>query len=578
MATDRVTELEKEYDDYMGNKLDMYDASWMLEDALLEVPPELLQYLPTAVQDNIRTGDKSYVRRADHDDIVAAAKEERAAELAKRNDPDARGFGDTWDPEHTLSPAPKGSTKQHELMHRGSRSVQGPRPKRKALSSGIIDIDPIHEEHLYIAATQDPDLLDTYRKQSGLANIPDWLFDTYLQTITDKYSKLPDLEESGREGTPRSTYQYRREQIPTKYLMPGSDYPYNENALGAVGYYDEEIDEIVYPLEEQIEDDRGYIDDERGYMGLSNGGRIGELEKEYEELPFDIKQQLKADLQRLYTPQELQADDYVLHDRGFFNYSYDPDNTLEDTPSTQEQYKREFQQLRNAIPDLSTTQQELGINPLQELMGSGALSEMGKYMLTEMSYFSQKHGQLPDSLREIETDAIELELSDGGRIGEIEQELMDLEYQQEQEHFERVKDEPGLQEFSLAAPAAKVGILSQALKTGASKLFEPLLNMFSKTPAAAGLPSIMARGSGKGFERFGKRRGATTSRVNQNLDELISDFFAQSKGGTDLSNVSPYTLELIQANMPAIRAAAARQKQNPKAGLNRLIELIDELE
>jgi len=185
----------------------------------------------------------------------------------------------------------------------------------------------------------------------------------------------------------------------------------------------------------------------------------------------------------------------------------------------------------------------------------------------------------------------ELELSEGGRIGEIEQELMDLEYQQELEHFERVKDEPGLQEFSLAAPAAKVGILSQALKTGASKLFEPLLNMFSRinpTAAAApistgsetlaGLPSIMARGSGKGFERFGKRRGATTSRVNQNLDELISDFFAQSKGGTDLSNVSPYTLELIQANMPAIRAAAARQKQNPKAGLNRVIQLMEELE
>ena len=173
----------------------------------------------------------------------------------------------------------------------------------------------------------------------------------------------------------------------------------------------------------------------------------------------------------------------------------------------------------------------------------------------------------------------ELELSEGGRIGEIEQELMDLEYQQEMEHFERIKDEPGLQEFSLAAPAAKVGILSQALKTGASKLLAPLQDLLpTGSGALAGLPSLMARGSGEGFEKFGKRRGATTSRVNQNLDELISDFFAQSKGGTDLSNVSPYTIELIQANMPAIRAAAARQKQNPKAGLNRLIELIDELE
>ncbi len=307
--------------------------------------------------------------------------------------------------------------------------------------------------------------------------------------------------------------------------------------------------------------------------------RLSELEKEYGELPFDIKRQFKAELEKQYTPEELQADDYVLHDRGFFNYSYDPDNKLEDTPLTQEQYKREFQQLRNAIPDLSTTQQELGINPLQELMNSGALSEMGKYMLNEMGYFSQKHGQLPDSLREIEADAVELELSDGGRIGELEQELMDLEYQQEMEHFERVKDEPGLQEFFLTSPAAKVGILSQALKTGASKILAPLQNLLpTGSGALAGLPSLMARGSGEGFERFGKRRGAGTSRVNQNLDELISDFFAQSKGGTDLSNVSPYTLELIQANMPAIRAAAARQKQNPKAGLNRVIQLMDELE
>jgi len=164
------------------------------------------------------------------------------------------------------------------------------------------------------------------------------------------------------------------------------------------------------------------------------------------------------------------------------------------------------------------------------------------------------------------------------RLSELEQELMDLEYQQEQEHFERVKDEPGLQEFSLAAPAAKVGILSQALKTGASKLFEPLLNMFSKTPAAAGLPSLMARGSGEGFEKFGKRRGAGKSRVNQNLDGLISKFFAETRGGTRMDLASPYTLELVKANLPAIRAAAARQKQNPKAGLNRLVKLMDELE
>ena len=88
------------------------------------------------------------------------------------------------------------------------------------------------------------------------------------------------------------------------------------------------------------------------------------------------------------------------------------------------------------------------------------------------------------------------------RITDLEQEMMDLEYQQEMAHFNRVKDEPGLQEVSLFAPKAPVRILSQAVNT----------------------------------------------------------------------------IELIRANLPAIRAAAARQKQNPKAGLNRIIKIIEELD
>ena len=169
----------------------------------------------------------------------------------------------------------------------------------------------------------------------------------------------------------------------------------------------------------------------------------------------------------------------------------------------------------------------------------------------------------------------ELELADGGdlsRIAQIERE--------QQDEIDRVlklaEQDPGLQEVSLFAPKAPVGILSQALNTGASKLASMVPSQV--TEALAGLPSLMARGSGKGFERFGKRRGAGASRVNQNLDNLISDFFAQSKGGTDLSEVSQYTLELLKANLPAIRAAASRQKQNPKAGLNRLIKILEELE
>ena len=151
---------------------------------------------------------------------------------------------------------------------------------------------------------------------------------------------------------------------------------------------------------------------------------------------------------------------------------------------------------------------------------------------------------------------------------------------EQQDEIDRVlklaEEDPGLQEVSLFAPKAPVGILSQALNAGTSKLASMVPQQV--TEALAGLPSLMFRGSGEGFERFGKRRGAGTSRVNQNLDELISDFFAQSKGGTDLTDVSQYTIELLKANLPAIRAAAARQKQNPKAGLNRLVKIIEELD
>ena len=214
-------------------------------------------------------------------------------------------------------------------------------------------------------------------------------------------------------------------------------------------------------------------------------------------------------------------------------------------------------------------------------MQSGALSDMGKHMINQMGLFSKNHGRLPKSLREVEIGVTELELADGGRIGELEQENMELEYLEEAAMFERVKDEPGLQEFSLAAPAAKLKALSALLSTGASKV-GAMIPQGAKE-ALEGLPSIMQSrgrrgGTGQGFERFNKRRGGTTSRVNQNLDGLISKFMAETRGGTDLSGASQYTIELLRASLPEIRAAAARTKQNPKEGLNRIIQLMDELE
>ena len=321
--------------------------------------------------------------------------------------------------------------------------------------------------------------------------------------------------------------------------------------------------------------------------------RLSELQKEFQSMPFEVRRAIKGEIQRRYTPQELQTDDTVYHDRGYFNYGYDPDNRLEDNPKTKQQLNREFQQLRKAIPKASKEQLDLKINPLQELMQSGALSDMGKHMINEMGMFSKEHGQLPDSLREIEVGVPELELADGGRIGELEQENMELEYLEEAAMFERVKDEPGLQEFSLAAPAAKLKALSALFNTGASKLGAMIPQGAKDAMATAGtgitqtadklskgLPSIMQRrgGTGQGFEGFNKRRGGTKSRVNQNLDGIVSRFYAETRGGTDLGGASQYTIELLRASMPEIRAAAARTKQNPKEGLNRIIQLMDELE
>ena len=101
------------------------------------------------------------------------------------------------------------------------------------------------------------------------------------------------------------------------------------------------------------------------------------------------------------------------------------------------------------------------------------------------------------------------------RLTKLEQEIMEEEIARV---LQLAEEDPGLQEVSLFSPKAPVGILSQALNTGTSKLASMVPQQV--TEAFAGLPSLMARGSGEGLEQVGKRRGAGTSRVNQNLDEL----------------------------------------------------------
>ena len=106
------------------------------------------------------------------------------------------------------------------------------------------------------------------------------------------------------------------------------------------------------------------------------------------------------------------------------------------------------------------------------------------------------------------------------RLSELEQEIMQSDYDDEIAKVLKLADEdPGLQEFSLAAPAAKLKALSALLSTGASKVVAMIPQ--GAKEALEGLPSIMQSrgrrgGTGQGIERFNKRRGGTTSRQNQN--------------------------------------------------------------
>jgi len=266
ITSDRLAELEIEQDPRIVAAVD--------ERPLVELSPAQVQYLPEHVQKNIKIGNKYYVSPDDYEEMIALAEDEKAVERAKLNDPDARGFGDTRDPEHTPD-ASTGSTKQHELTHWTGMGL-GRRSYDKSLADQSIvknrlplwEVDPVAEEHLYIAATQKPERLDFYRDRAGLGDLPDKEFDAYLQLIIDEYSKLPDPEEMVRGQTPRSTYQYDpyvmpghelypimpgQEEYPSfySYLYPGGNYPYEEYVPKASGYYEPETDEIVYPLEEK---------------------------------------------------------------------------------------------------------------------------------------------------------------------------------------------------------------------------------------------------------------------------------------------------------------------------------------
>ena len=141
--------------------------------------------------------------------------------------------------------------------------------------------------------------------------------------------------------------------------------------------------------------------------------------------------------------------------------------------------------------------------------------------------------------------AIALSRDDGGpidRIAEIESET-----------FDPPTEDPGLQ------PVDLISWLLPELK------------------AAKGIPALMGMTK---YTKWGNmsRRGTQGSRLAPERVDLMKDFYAQTRGGRYLEELSPTTLKAIQKEMPAFRAAAGRDKQSSRQGVKRMIELMDGLE
>ena len=141
--------------------------------------------------------------------------------------------------------------------------------------------------------------------------------------------------------------------------------------------------------------------------------------------------------------------------------------------------------------------------------------------------------------------AIALSRDDGGsidRLAEIESET-----------FDPPTEEPGLQSVDL------ISWLLPQLK------------------AAKGIPALMGMTK---YTKWGNvsRRTTKGSRLAPERVDLIKDFYAQTRGGRYLEELSPTTLKAIRKEMPAFRAAAGRDAQSSRQGVKRMIELVDGLE
>ena len=83
----------------------------------------------------------------------------------------------------------------------------------------------------------------------------------------------------------------------------------------------------------------------------------------------------------------------------------------------------------------------------------------------------------------------------------------------------------------------------------------------------------------KKFTKAGNPSQRTTpgSRLSDPKKQPMLDFFKETEGGSNLSGLSPKTLEAVKANLKAYEAAASRTAQSDKQGINYMLQILRDI-
>ena len=83
----------------------------------------------------------------------------------------------------------------------------------------------------------------------------------------------------------------------------------------------------------------------------------------------------------------------------------------------------------------------------------------------------------------------------------------------------------------------------------------------------------------KNWTKWGNpsRRTTRGSRLSDPVKQPMLDFYRETRGGSDLSGLSPKTVEAIKANLKAYEAAAARTAQSDKQGIHYMLQILRDI-